>query len=52
MIKSIDVFENMFDFKKSIKKLADIDDEIEMVVESYKPKTKIDYDNKKDLIVF
>ena len=37
----IDVFENLFDFKKSIKILADIDEKINMIRESYDPKAKV-----------
>ena len=37
----IDVFENLFDFYKSIKILADIDEKINMIRESYDPKAKV-----------
>ena len=36
----IDALENLFDFKKSIKILADIDDKINMIRESYDPKQR------------
>ena len=39
----IDVFENLFDFKKSIKILADIDEKINMIRESYDPKAKVGF---------
>ena len=42
----------MFGFKKLYKNLADVNAEISMSVENYKPKTKIEYDDKKELLVF
>ena len=44
--KETDVFENLFDSKKSIKNLADIDDKINLIVKNYEPKRKA---NMKDL---
>ena len=48
--KDIDVFENLFDFKKSVKNLADIDDRIIMTVENYEPKTKTEMEDKKRVV--
>ena len=44
--KETDVFENLFDSRKSIKNLADIDDKINLIVKNYEPKRKA---NMKDL---
>ena len=37
----------MFNFRKSIKNLANTDNEIIMIIYDYKPKTETEYDNKK-----
>ena len=39
-------------FEKSIKNLANIDDELNMIIDYYKPKAKTEYDNKNKLLVF
>ena len=44
--KETDVFENLFDSRKSVKNLADIDDKINLIVKNYEPKRKA---NMKDL---
>ena len=50
-LKIIDVDNKLFNFDKSIKHLAKIDDKINMIVENYKHKTKIEYNDKKELLV-
>ena len=42
----------IFNFEKSIKNLANIDEKINMIIDYYKPKTKTKYDDKKELLVF
>ena len=37
----------MFNFKKSTKNLANIDEKINATIDDYKPKTETEYDNKK-----
>ena len=45
--KDADVFENLFDIKKSIKNLTIIDDKINMFIENYEPKTKVENEDTK-----
>lgn len=38
--------DRLFNFEKSIKNLANIDDKVNIVIDDYKPKTKTKYGNK------
>ena len=42
--------ENFLNFEKFIKKLANIHDKINMMIDYYKPKTKIKYEDKKRVV--
>ena len=48
--KDSDVFENLFDFKKSVKILANIENKINMFIENYKPKTHVEKEVKKRVL--
>ena len=48
---NIHVDYNLFNFEKSISNLINLDDRINMILEKYKTKTKIEYDNKNRVII-
>ena len=50
--KNIDVQDGLLNFEKAMKNLANLDNKINMIIDNYKPKTKTEYGNKKELLAF
>ena len=50
--KNNDVDNRLFNFKRSIKNLVNIDEKINATIDDYKPNTETKYDNKKELLAF
>ena len=42
--------DRLFNFEKSIKNVANIDDKVNILIDDHKPKTATEYDNKKIVV--